>query len=232
MQLGQESPEAVASEETGHPRRNIFVRGLHWYWGKRDGAEKGSPVSRTFVAIVLVALGVGASELYQWGKSRLLGPDEFLVQIKEEQDKSFEKLQDSLKALNSAMDGGNREALTQVKGAVDEIKHLNNSLISRLSLAKSENERLAKAVGVPGGLDLILSRDSGLSLDALSHVGVQGIQSNGAYVSVASKEGSTAPTFLRSGESISYTGASGGRCRVTLVSVDPRSAVSLASRCA
>ena len=232
MKEDQASSEPKASGKAAQPRQNFITRFLDKYWRARDNESKMGPIPRTGLALLLVVAGVAISEAYQWGKSAMLGPDEYLVQIKEEQDKSFARLQDSLNSLGSSIGGDNRGALSELKGAVAEIKQINNSLISRLSLAKSENERLAKVVGVPGGLDLVLSSDTGLPLDAMSHVGVQRIASNGAYVSVASKDGSTTPAFLRSGESIAFTGASGRSCRVTLVSVDPRSAVSLASRCA
>jgi len=231
MQRDNESREVDSDPKSSPKRRNIFVRFLHWYWGRRDDAEKGNPVSRTLIAVALILVGLASSEMYQWGKRVALGPDEFLVQIKEEQGKSFERLLESLNALNASVDGGNRQVFSQVRGAVQEIKSLNEGLVSRLALANAENARMAKVAGVPGGMDLILSRDSGMRLDPLSHVGVQTIRSNGAYVVVSSKDGSTSPKFLRSGESIAYVGADGGNCRVTLLSVDPNNAVSIANRC-
>lgn len=231
MQRDDESREGDRDPKSSPKRRNILVRFLDWYWGRRDGAEKGNPVSRTVIAVALVMIGVASGEVYQWGKRVALGPDEFLVQIKVEQEKSFDRLLESLNALNASVDGGNRQVFSQVREAVQEIKSLNEGLVSRLVLANAENARMAKVAGIPGGIDLILSRDSGMRLDSLSHVGVQTIRPNGANVVVSSKDGSTNPKFLRSGESIAYVGADGGNCRVTLLSVDPNNAVSIANRC-
>lgn len=207
-------------------RPNMALRFLHWYWGKREEGEKGNPVTRTLIAFVLVALGVAGSEAYQWGRGKLVGPDEYLVGIKEQQEVSFQKLQASLDSLTS----GNSDAVSQVRGAVDEIRSLNSSLVARLQLANAENERVARVVGVPGGLDMILTPNTGMALDPQSEVGVQRISDAGATVSVTAG-GAFDRQFLRTGEAIGYTGADGRDCRVILRSVDPRSAVSLANRC-
>lgn len=219
----------TAPQEKSRP--NVLVRFLHWYWGKRDEGERGNPVSRTMIALALVVVGVLGAETYQYGRGLLVPGDPGLEAIKQQQQESFGRLQKSLDNLTASVDGGNREAISQVKGAVDEIRGLNGELVARLSLANAENARISQAVGVPGGLDLILTPNAGMPLDAQSEVGVQSISSNGAYVSVVSKDGETGRTFLRSGESIPYTGGDGRSCRVTLRSVDPRSAVSLSNRC-
>ncbi|MBJ6982746.1 hypothetical protein [Luteimonas sp. MC1572] len=222
---GQDAAAPVAS------RPNFIVRCLHWYWGKRDEGEKGNPVSRTFIALALVVVGVLGAEAYQYVRGMVVPSDPGLEGIKQQQAESFGKLQDSLDALAASVGSGNRDAMSQVKGAVDEIRHLNSGLIARLTLATAENARMSQVVGLPEGLDIILTPDAGMSLDAQSEVGVQSISSNGAYVSVVSRDGESGRKFLRSGESIGYTGGDGRSCRVTLRSVDPRSAVSLSNRC-
>lgn len=232
IQPNAAAPAAAPDAPAPKPARpNMVVRFLHWYWGKREEGERGNPVSRTLVALVLVALGVAGSEGYQWLRGKVVGPDDYLVGIKDEQQKSFEKLQAGLDALGASIDGGNRDAVSQVKGAVAEIQRLNSSLMARYTLANAENQRLANVVGVPGGLDIILTEDTGMPLDAQSEVGVRDIRSNGAYVSVTALQGS-GTRFLRSGEAMAYTGADGRNCRLILRSVDDRSAVSLANRCA
>ena len=230
METQQAARGQVAEPATGS-RPNFIVRFIHWYWGKRDEGEKGNPVSRTVIALALVVVGVLGAEAYQYGRSMIVPADTGLDDIKRQQAESFQKLDDSLKALGTAVDGGNRDAISQVRHAVDEIRGLNGGLVARLALAAAENDRMSQVVGVPGGLDIILTRDAGMSLDAQSELGVQNITSNGAYVSVVSFEGESGRRFLRSGESIAYTGGDGRSCRVTLRSVDPNSAVSFSNRC-
>lgn len=227
MQIQQDAAAPAVKDVASAKRPGAMVRFLNWYWGKRDEGEKGNPITRTFIALVLVALGVLGSEAYQWGKAKVVGPDDFLVTIREEQAASFRRLEEGLSSLRS----GDRDSVSEVRGAVDEIRRINASLLARLQLANAENERVARSVGVPGGVDMILTRDTGMPLDAQSEVGVQNIQSNGAYVSVSSLAGDSAPQFLRSGESIAYNSADGRACRVILRSVDSRSAVSLSNRC-
>ncbi|MBB6598786.1 hypothetical protein [Luteimonas sp. MC1825] len=229
-----ETQQAASRTDQAAPVKrppNMLVRFLHWYWGKRDEGESGHPVRRTIIALALVVVGVLGAEGYQFARGKLLPADAGLEAIKQQQATSFKQLEDSLDALTASVDVGNRDAMSQVKGAVNEIRELNGGLIARLSLASAENARMSQVVGVPGGLDLILTRDAGMPLDAQSEVGVQSISANGAYVSVVSNDGESGRKFLRSGESIPYTGADGRSCRVTLRSVDPRSAVSLSNRC-
>ncbi len=208
-----------------------MVRFLHWYWGKRDEGEKGNPVSRTIIAIALVVTGVLGAEAYQYARARVIPPDPTLEGIRQEQAESFKRLQDSLESLTASVDGGNRDAVSEVKGAVEDIRRLNTGLMARLSLANAENARMSQAIALPGGLDLILTPHAGMPLDAQSEVGVQQISANGAYVSVVSKDGESGRKFLQAGESIAYTGGDGRSCRLILRSVDPRSAVSLSNRC-
>src|SRR5690606_33850611 len=122
----------------------------------------------------------------------VVGPDEFLVGIKNDQDVAFKKLQASLEALRD----GDRNAVSQVRGAVDEIRDLNNSLVARLQLANAENERMSRTAGVPGGLDMILTRNTGMAVDPQTEVGVQNINKSGAVVVVTSSAGQSHQQFL------------------------------------
>ncbi|MGY0611248.1 hypothetical protein [Luteimonas sp. A501] len=231
MKVQQEAAATAAADVTNTKRPNLLVRFLHWYWGKREEGEKGNPIARTLIALVLIAAGVAGSEFYQWARGQLVGPDEFLVDIKEQQETSFDKLQKSLDALTSSVEGGNRNAMSEVRGAVSEIRGLSSSLIAQLELANSENQRLSQVVGVPGGLDIILTAHTGMPLDSHSEVAVQNIQPYGAMVAVTPREGPTEREFLQSGESIAYAGADGRSCRVILRSIEQDRAVSLANRC-
>ena len=58
-----ENSPAMAPAAAARP--GMLRRALQWYWGQRDSAERGEPVKRTLVALVLLALGVGGSEAYQ-----------------------------------------------------------------------------------------------------------------------------------------------------------------------
>lgn len=211
-------------------KRKLVDRFLDRYWRARDNESKMGPIPRTMFAVSLALGGFAVAEGLQWVKSKVVGPDEFLVKIKQEQESSFSELKASLARLNQSIDGGSRDAFSQVKNATDEIKRLNSDLVTRLTLATAENERLARVAGVPGGLQMIFSNNTGMPLDDSSEIGVQRIGSSGADVSLTTREG-TQSQFLRSGESISYVGNSGAQCRVTLLSVDSHKAVSATKRC-
>lgn len=223
-----ETDDVGAKAKRGNPVTGFLDK----YWRTRDNEAKLGPIPRTMLAIGLVVGGFLLGEALQWGKNLLMGPDEFLVEIKNEQKTAFERLQEKMDDLTRSIGSGNRDAVAQVKDAVDEIKHLNDSLIARLSHANAENARLSKAVGVPGGLDMILTPNTGMPLDDQSEVGVLGITSTTAYVAVSTKEGDVRRRPLRAGQSVEYTNAAGRSCRVIMRSIEPRRSVLLANRCA
>lgn len=215
-------PEQVGEDGQHIARQGVMRRFLGWFWGQRDSAEKGEPVKRTAMALVLLALGVLGSEAYQWTRGQMTGPDEYLVKLQESQDRAFEELKGSLNSLGGSLDGSQREALSQVRGAVEEIKAANTGLVQQLALARQENDRLSRVAlqqaGVAGGYDFILTEHTSMPVDEASVVGVTRISANGAQVNVSSREGA-GRDFLSSGESLVYRNATGKDCKVTLLSI-------------
>lgn len=232
-----ETPQNNSTKiEQGKVHKNPVSRLLGWYWGKRDSAnEKGEPLTRTLIALVLVAVGILGSEAYQWTRGKVVGPDEYLVKLKEDQDKSFKTLQDSLGALGRSVDAGGRDAFAQVKGAVTEIKAANTGLLSQLALAKAENERLSRVggtqAGAVGGYDLILGENTGMALGANAELGVQNIMSYGANVALTAAGSDGKRQLLRSGETIAYQGSAGRNCNLTLLSIGGGESASFRNRC-
>lgn len=228
-----ENSPALAPAAAARP--GMLRRALQWYWGQRDSAEHGEPVKRTLVALVLLALGVGGSEAYGYVRDKFRDPDAYLVQMKQEQDAAFKKLQGSLDALGSSVEGNGRQALSQVRSAVSEMKSANAGLMAQLALAKQENVRLSQVAGqqagVSGGYDIILSQNTGLALDASSVLGVRGVSSGGAYVTVSAAGAGDQRKFLQSGESITYRGAAGRECRISLLSVSGGESASFKTSC-
>jgi hypothetical protein len=232
----RENDKAVAVEKGDPPARQGMVRrALGWYWGQRDSASKGEPVKRTLVALALLAIGVAGSEAYGHVRDRFRAPDAYLVRMKQDQDAAFRKLQDSLGALGSSVDGGGRAALAEVKGAVGEMKAMNAGLFAQLALARQENQRLSQVAGrqagVQGGYDVILSENTGMALDAASVLGVQTIHSNSAQVSVSAGGQDDQTKWLKSGDSIAYQGKDGQSCRVILLSIGSSSSASFKTSC-
>jgi len=214
--------ETTKPEAAAPARRGLVRRALAWYWGQRDAAEKGEPVKRTLVAVVLLVVGVLGSEAYGALRDRFRDPDEFLVQMKQDQATAFAKLEARLGELGRSVDGQGRDALAEVRSAVGAMKDANAGLIAQLELARLENQRLAelasKTSGVAGGYDFILAANSALALDEASVVGVQNVDNRGAWVQVSAKDGNRRD-YLRSGESIAFNDARGQGCRVSLLSV-------------
>jgi hypothetical protein len=217
------------------PKQGMIRRALGWYWGQRDSAEKGEPVKRTLVAVILLVLGVAGSEAYGSLRDKFRDPDAYLVRMKQDQDAAFKQLQDSLGALGRSVDGDGREALAEVKSAVGEMKAANAGLLAQLELAKQENQRLSQVAGrqagVTGGYDLILSPKTGMALDVSSVLGVDRISNGGAWVNLSSKDAEGQHKYLESGEAIAYRNARGQSCKVSLLSVSGNESASFKTSC-
>src|SRR3546814_18686506 len=79
-------------------------------------------------------------------------PDEFLVQMKDEQKQNFEALNASLSELKGTLDADGRSALSGVASAAAALKNTNARLIEEFHLAQRENDPLRQAVSNPTGM--------------------------------------------------------------------------------
>src|SRR3546814_11113057 len=116
------------------------------------------------LAIVLLVLGILGNEAVDRVMQNFREPDEFLVQMKDEQKQNFEALNASLSELKGTLDADGRSALSGVASAAEALKNTNARLIEEFALAKRENDTLRQAVrnatGMTGGSALIVG-DSG-----------------------------------------------------------------------
>lgn len=183
------------------------------------------PLKGAILAVVLFALGVVGSVIIDRIKSKVLGPDEFLVQIADSQKQEFAALRKNLDHLSSSIDSGDRQAFDSVRNAVKTLEGSNNQLMQQLVLAKRENDTLRKTVeqktGVSGGYDFILAEDNGIRLDNTTILGVQGINSGYVRVSLTSSDADKpANQSLQSGQSLTYRSATGKSCKVSVLSIN------------
>lgn len=213
---GEASAAATGSAKEGPVTRQ--VRGIQsWV-----GSIKAHPIKGVLLAIVLFAVGIFAGEVAEQTVDAFQGPDEYLVQIKDEQKKQFEALQANLGELKSSLSGAGSEAFADVRDAVDAITDTNSKLIQQLALAKRENQTLAKVAkqkaGISGGYDFILTENSGLRIDPQTTVGLDGVRSGIVWINLTSADRERTETYdLSAGEAVSYASAAGEACRLTLL---------------
>src|SRR3546814_11684617 len=109
------------------------------------------------LAIVLLVLGILGNEAVDRVMQNFREPDEFLVQMKDEQKQNFEALNASLSELKGTLDADGRSALSGVASAAEALKNTNARLIEEFALAKRQNDTLRQAVsnatGMTGGTD-------------------------------------------------------------------------------
>src|SRR3546814_14323084 len=105
------------------------------------------------LAIVLLVLGILGNEAVDRVMQNFREPDEFLVQMKDEQKQNFEALNASLSELKGTLDADGRSPLSGVASATEALKNTNARLIEDSALANRENYNLRKAVSNPTGLN-------------------------------------------------------------------------------
>jgi len=174
-------------------------------------------------AVLLIVGGVAASEAYEWGRSKVVDPDQYLKELAAKQDSSFKELKKGLSQIGSAIGSGDREALNRIETASREIRDTNIALLNQLDLAKQENQRLSQVAGqqagIRGGYDLMLTENTGLVLEPGVVLGVDSISSSFVRANLSADGAAEGTKSLNSGESLTYRNATGATCRVTLLSI-------------
>lgn len=217
----QTAPTAVAP--AGSDRQQSWLtRKLAGFYTSRDTIRK-HPLWGTLFVIACTLGGVAASEAYNYVRGKIVGPDEFLVQMRNEQKQEFAQLRDNLGKLGGSLDSEGRQALNSVKGAVKSLESANSALMDQLVLAKRENESLRaiaqERTGLSGGYDFILSRNSGMRIDPSTVLGLRYISNDTVGLSLTSRDKQQSQG-LRSGESLSYVNAAGKTCKVSVLRFD------------
>lgn len=226
----QPAPPVKAAKKQGW-----LTRKLAGYYRSRD-TVKAHPLWGTLFAIAAMVLGVAAHETYNYAKEKIFGPDQFLVQIRDEQQRNFNKIQDNLTKLRGAIDGKDQQALAEVTSNVKSLESNNGRLIDQLVMAKRENDNLRKIAeqrtGIAGGYDFILATDNGVRIDPTTVFGLRYVNNTAIGVSLSSRD-SNESVQLASGQSIPYTNAEGHHCKVSLLGFDSDSkSASFAVGCA
>src|SRR3546814_5085071 len=136
-----------------------MTRQLGGFYRWRD-VIKEHPLKGTGLAVAIFVLGVLGNEAIGRVMDKFRDPDQFLVQMKDDQQQNFEALKTSLSELRGSLDSNGNAALQQVASAAEALQNTNVRLVEELALAKRENDTLRQAVrnstGMEGGLHFIV----------------------------------------------------------------------------
>lgn len=183
------------------------------------------PLKGAVFAIVLFVLGVLGNEAADRVMQNFREPDDFLVQMKDEQKQNFDALRNSLSELKGSLDGNGNAALRNVASAAEALKNTNARLIEEFALAKRENDTLRQAVrdatGMEGGSDFIVGENGSWQIDPETSIGLNGVAASYVAINLTSRDSDTSVRkTLNPGEAIAYTSASGQACKIALHTIN------------
>ncbi|WP_417474789.1 hypothetical protein [Luteimonas mephitis] len=183
------------------------------------------PLKGAVFAIVLFVLGVLGNEAADRVMQNFREPDDFLVQMKDEQKQNFDALRNSLSELKGSLDGSGNAALRNVASAAEALKNTNARLIEEFALAKRENDTLRQAVrdatGMEGGSDFIVGENGSWQIDPETSIGLDGVAASYVAINLTSRDSDTSVRkTLNPGEAIAYTSASGQACKIALHTIN------------
>jgi hypothetical protein len=183
------------------------------------------PLKGAVFAIVLFVLGVLGNEAADRVMQNFREPDDFLVQMKDEQKQNFDALRNSLSELKGSLDGSGNAALRNVASAAEALKNTNARLIEEFALAKRENDTLRQAVrdatGMEGGSDFIVGESSSWQIDPQTSIGLTGVASSYVSINLTSRDADTSSQKrLSVGQAVAYTSASGEACKIALHTIN------------
>src|SRR3546814_413879 len=162
-----------------------MTRQLGGFYRWRD-VIKEHPLKGTGLAVAIFVLGVLGNEAIGRVMDKFRDPDQFLVQMKDEQTQNFDALKASLSELRGSLDSNGNAALKQVASAAEALQNTNVRLVEEFALAKRENDTLRQAVrnatGMEGGSDFIVGEASSWQIDPQTSIGLNGVAAH--YVSV------------------------------------------------
>lgn len=183
------------------------------------------PLKGAVFAIALFVLGVLGNEAADRVMQNFREPDDFLVQMKDEQKQNFDALRNSLSELKGSLDGNGNAALRNVASAAEALKNTNARLIEEFALAKRENDTLRQAVrdatGMEGGSDFIVGENGSWQIDPETSIGLNGVAASYVAINLTSRDSDTSVRkTLNPGEAIAYTSASGQACKIALHTIN------------
>src|SRR3546814_292357 len=142
--------------------------------------------------LAIFVLGVLGNEAIGRVMDKFRDPDQFLVQMKDEQKQNFEALKTSLSELRGSLDSNGNAALQQVASAAEALQNTNVRLVEEFALAKRENDPLRQAVrnatGMEGGSDFIVAEAGSWKIDPETSIGLAGVASNYVRVNLTSRD--------------------------------------------
>lgn len=215
-----ETPSAAPATQ----KQGWITRQLGGFYAWRD-ALKNHPLKATGLGIAIFVLGVLGHEAIDRVMDKFRDPDQFLVQMKDEQKQNFDALKASLSELRGSLDSNGNAALKQVASAAEALQNTNVRLVEEFALAKRENDTLRQAVrnatGMEGGSDFIVGESGSWQIDPETSLGLAGVNASYVSINLTSRDADTSVRKnLNAGEAIAYTSASGEACKIALHTIN------------
>ncbi len=219
-QQGNTTANTPATAPATESKQGWLTRQLGGFYAWRD-AIRTHPLKATTFGVAIFVLGILGHEAIDRVMDKFRDPDQFLVQMKDEQKQNFDALKASLSELKGSLDGNGNAALKQVASAAEALQNTNVRLVEEFALAKRENDTLRQAVrnatGMEGGSDFIVGEASSWQIDPQTALGLTGVASSYVSINLTSSDSDTSVRRnLNVGQAVAYTSATGQPCKIAL----------------
>lgn len=181
-----------------------------------------------FVVVAVFALGflanAVAGDLYEKYKPWKDSDDEFIDRIIAAQKAEFESMNQSLAQIRGSLPAEGREAFRDLERSIAGLERQSAGLVQQLDLAKQEIQTMATVAesrgGIGSGFDFTLAGNTSMDLAPGAVIGLESVGSRGVRVNLTSAGQTVANSrYLASGQSLSFAGAGGSECFVSLMSM-------------
>jgi hypothetical protein len=220
MQMQEQAPGAAQGQDgdvAEHGGGRSLVGGVATWFH----TIKAHPLIGLLIAVIVAVIGFVGEDLYHKYKPWKEDSETFIADLEKRQAAQFEDIKARLDTLRSALPSEGREAFRALESSLADLKAEGSGLVSQLAVAKQENDTLRAALTqaqakVEGGFDFTLPLNAAFRIDAITTLGLSQVGGRGIRVNLSHPENAVNSRFLETGEGLSYKGADGRACRVTL----------------
>jgi hypothetical protein len=174
------------------------------------------------IAIIIFGASTIASTFIEKAAEYLFPSLDDSAAIIENQNKQFDVVKENLRKLQNSISGADREYLNIAVDTIKDMKNESDGLALKLQALKDENKNLKQTLksnkGVYGGVDVVLTNNSGFKIDSQNTVGFKeygsGIGMAAVSLTSVNQNENVYEKPLSAGQGIYFTSEKNEKCSI------------------